>query len=184
VATQPDAPSDEALLERIVDGERPAFALLVERHTKRFYALAYRSIFQQAEAEDIVQEAFLKLWQNPGLWQKERGARFTTWFYRLVLNLCHDWNKRKRPSPWREGFDVADDADGADDALAQRRKSAAVENALRRLPPRQRTALNLCFYEGLSNREAAEIMKVRVKALESLLMRAKTQLKDELKDYR
>lgn len=182
-AVMPDAPSDDALLERIARGERMAFALLVERHTRRFYALAYRSVFQRAEAEDIVQEAFLKLWSNPGLWKKGKGARFTTWFYRLVVNLCRDHNKRRRPLPMPEEFDMADTSPDAEEMLLEHRLQAAIEQALRRLPPRQRDALNLCFYEGLSNREAAEILGVRVKALESLIMRAKAQLKEELKAY-
>lgn len=182
-ATQPEIPPDEMLLERIASGERPAFALLVERHTQRYYRLAYRCVFQQAEAEDIVQEAFLKLWQQPGLWRKERGARFTTWFYRLVVNLCHDHNKRKRPVPLPEDWDGADSAPGADEMMDQARRQRAVEAALRRLPPRQQAAMALCFFEGVSNREAADILGIRIKALESLLMRAKGQLKQELKDY-
>lgn len=183
-AVTPENPSDDALLARIAQGERIAFALLVERHTQRFYRLAYRSVFQQAEAEDIVQEAFLKLWSNPGLWKKGRGASFTTWFYRMVINLCHDHNKRKRPLPMPEEFDAADVSPDAETVLLERRRQAAIEAALRRLPERQRDALNLCFYQELSNRDAAEILGVRVKALESLLMRAKAQLREELKAYR
>lgn len=182
-ATEPDVPSDEALLARIAEGERMAFARLVERHTKRFYAVAYRNVFHRAEAEDIVQEAFLKLWGNPEIWQPGRGAKFTTWFYRLVLNLCHDHNKRKRPLPLPETFDAPDTVVGAEEGMATQQRQKAVEGALRDLPERQRHALILCFYEGLSNREAAEIMGVRVKALESLLMRAKAQLRDTLREY-
>lgn len=177
------APDDSLLLERISGGDHAAFALLVQRHTQRYYALAYRSVFQRSEAEDIVQEAFLKLWQQPHLWQKERGVKFTTWFYRLVLNLCHDHNKRKRPQPLPEDFDVADDRENAEEALTNKRREMAVGQALKQLPERQRTALNLCFYEGLSNQEAADIMGVRLKALQSLLMRAKTELKEQLIEY-
>lgn len=177
------APDDAALLERIAAADHMAFALLVRRHTPRYYALAYRSVFRREEAEDIVQEAFLKLWRNPRLWRKEGGAKFTTWFYRLVLNLCHDHNKRKRPSPLPEAFDAADDGENAEEALANTRRGAAVERALQRLPERQRVALNLCFHEGMSNQEAANVMGIRLKALQSLLMRAKTELKEQLKDY-
>ncbi len=182
LAAQPP-PSDEALLARIAEGDRVAFGLLVERHTRRFYALAYRCIFRQAEAEDIVQDAFLKLWHDPRLWRTGRGAKFTTWFYRLVINLCHDHNKRKRPGALPEAWDTEDTLPGAEETLIGRRRKEAVDRALQRLPQRQRLALNLCFYEELSNKEAAEILGIRLKALESLLMRAKAQLRDELKEF-
>ena len=78
-------------------GSHDAFAVLVQRHTERFYRLAYRYVQNREEAEDIVQDAFLKLWEDPGRWQPERNSKFTTWFYRIVVNLCLDWQKKKRP---------------------------------------------------------------------------------------
>ena len=89
---------DHELLARIQAGSRDAFAALVQRHTERFYRLAYRYVQNREEAEDIVQDAFLKLWEDPGRWQPERNSKFTTWFYRVVVNLCLDWQKKKRPS--------------------------------------------------------------------------------------
>lgn len=183
LATPPDAPTDDALLARIVAREHAAFALLVQRHTRRYYAVAYRCVFQRAEAEDIVQLAFLKLWENPAGWRKERGSAFTTWFYRVVINLCRDHLRRKRPLPLPEGFDAEDGHDNAEAMLTAEQQSRAVEMALRALPERQRTALVLCFYEGLSHQEAATVMGVRIKALQSLLMRGKTTLKEKLHDY-
>ncbi len=183
LATPLDTPADEALLARIAAREHPAFALLVQRHTQRYYALAYRCVLQRAEAEDIVQQAFLKLWENPHLWRKERGGAFTTWFYRVVINLCRDHLRRKRPLPLPEDFDAPDTRDNAEAMLVVERQSLAVEIALRTLPERQRTALVLCFYEGLSHQEAATVMGVRVKALQSLLMRGKTTLREKLHDY-
>ncbi len=183
MATEYDVTDDTALLARIRDGDRQAFATLVHRHTQRFYALAYRTLFNREAAEDIVQEVFLKVWDKPHLWQPDKGAAFTTWFYRVVLNMCHTHRREYRPLPLAEGFEPVDTGPHADETLAARRRDTETELAILSLPHRQRDALNLCYFEGLSNREAAEIMGVRIKALESLLMRAKTTLRDRLKDY-
>ena len=88
---------DNELLGLIQDGNGHAFAVLVERHTDRFYRLAYRYLQDKAAAEDAVQDAFLKLWENPALWQPERNSKFTTWFYRIIVNLCLDQHKKKKP---------------------------------------------------------------------------------------
>ena len=94
--------SDQELLALIQGGSHQAFAELVERHTTRFYRLAYRYVQNRETAEDLIQDAFLKLWENPASWQPERNSKFTTWFYRIVVNLCLDWQKKKRPIPLDE----------------------------------------------------------------------------------
>ena len=174
---------DHELLTLIQKGHRQAFAALVERHTDRFYRLAYRYLQHKESAEDIVQEAFLKLWENPLLWQPERNSKFTTWFYRVVVNLCLDLRKRKRPESLADEASVIDERQPADETMMRAQEQAALEKAIRALPERQRTALNLCFDEGLTNQEAAEVMGLKLKALQSLIMRAKTTLKERLKDY-
>lgn len=88
---------DNELLSLIQSGSSQAFSTLVERHTERFYRLAYRYLQSREAAEDAVQDAFIKLWENPGLWQPEKNSKFTTWFYRIVVNLCLDSRKRKTP---------------------------------------------------------------------------------------
>lgn len=171
--------SDEALMERIQRGERSAFADLVQRHTNRFYRLAYRMTAAKDDAEDIVQQAFLKLWEDPQKWKRAKKSKFTTWFYRVVVNLCLDANKKKRPQHLERNGQLSDGKQhaSAETQLMQKRQQQWLEQSLAELPARQQVALNLCFYEGLSNREAAEVMGLRIKALESLLMRAKQQLK-------
>lgn len=176
-------PDDSDLLRRICDGNHHAFAQLVRRHGDRFYRLAYRFTTDRGVAEDIVQEAFLKIWENPSAWDARRNVRFTTWFHRVVINLSLDHMKKKKPLPLAASFDAADDALSADDALHEKQKAAALETALAELPPRQRVALNLCTYGGVSNREAAEIMQIDVKALESLLSRAKAGLRQRLQAW-
>ncbi len=173
--------SDESLMERVCSGDHQAFAELVERHSGLFYSAAYRMCGQNEEAEDIVQDAFLKLWNKPQGYDAGKGAKFTTWFYRVVTNLAIDHMRRKKPQTNPEVLDyMADKVPLADQALEDKDQQDVLEEAIAALPERQKAALNLCFYEGLSNKEAAEILEVGVKALESLLMRAKKTLKEDL----
>ena len=174
---------DNELLALVQDGSHPAFAELVKRHTERFYRLAFRYLQNKEAAEDMVQDAFLKLWEDPGKWQADRNAKFTTWFYRVVVNLCLDWQKRKRPVELNEEMPLIDDRETADQAILRSEEQRVLEKEIAALPERQRTALNLCFDEGLSNQDAADAMGVNLKALQSLIMRAKTTLKERLKAY-
>lgn len=170
--------SDEALMALIQHHNHRAFSLLVRRHTDRFYALAYRILFNQAEAEDIVQDAFLKIWDKPSLWSPDRGVRFTTWFYRIVVNACYDQNKRKA-SRYHDSVDF-DQMETQSSGPEEGTLYSQVEKALMALPDRQRAAIALCFYQGLSNKEAADVLGLKLKALQSLLIRGKQSLKTSL----
>jgi RNA polymerase sigma-70 factor (ECF subfamily) len=181
-ATWPDK-DDQELLALIQEGSHEAFAELVQRHTERFYRLAYRYVQNRETAEDLVQDAFVGLWANPASWRAERNSKFTTWFYRIVVNLCLDWQKKKRPLPLNEEMPLADERESADEAMIRIQEQKLLEKEIAALPERQRTALNLCFDEGLTNQEAAESMGLNLKALQSLIMRAKTTLKKRMKAY-
>lgn len=173
--------SDESLMLRVCNGDHRAFATLVERHTQRFFACSFRMFGNATEAEDAVQDAFLKLWQKPQSFDPNKGAKFTTWFTRVVTNVSIDHMRKKKPQTGPDVLDyMAADEPLADAEMVQKQKAQALEDAIQALPERQKAALNLCFYEGLSNKEAAEILGVGVKALESLLMRAKKTLKETL----
>ena len=174
---------DNELLILVQDGSHPAFAALVERHTERYYRLAFRYLQNREAAEDVVQDAFLKLWEDPGKWRPDKNTKFTTWFYRVVVNLCLDWQKRKRPLELKEDMPLIDERETADQAMLRREEQRILEQGIAALPERQRTALNLCFDEGVSNQDAADVMKINLKALQSLLMRAKTTLKERMKNY-
>ena len=174
---------DYELLALVRDGSHPAFAALVERHTPRYYRLAFRYLQNREAAEDVVQDAFLKLWEDPGKWQADKNTKFTTWFYRIVVNLCLDWRKRKRPVALNEDMPLIDDRESADQAMIHRQEQRVLEQEIAALPERQRIAVNLCFDEGLSNQDAADAMGVNLKALQSLIMRAKTTLKERMKAY-
>jgi RNA polymerase sigma-70 factor (ECF subfamily) len=174
---------DYELLALVQDGSAQAFAVLVERHAQRFYRLAYRYLQNREAAEDVVQDAFLKLWENPSLWQPERNSKFTTWFYRIVVNLCLDQLKKKKPEALDDDSLVTDDHEPVDKMIMREQEQKMVEKEIAALPERQRTALHLCFDEGLTNQEAADVMGVNLKALQSLIMRAKTTLKERMKRY-
>ena len=175
--------SDEVLMAAIAAGDRPAFGRLVGRHLARTVGLATRLMGSRPDGEEVAQEAFARVWSHAARWKPIGGggnARFTTWLYRIVVNLAID---RKR----RPGFASLDDADEPvdeeDDAFAQihrRQVSDSVAAAIERLPDRQRTALALCFFEGMSNIEAGAIMSLSVGAIESLLVRARRALREEL----
>ncbi len=171
---------DGELLALIQTGSHHAFGALVRRHTERFYRLAYRYVQSREAAEDIVQDAFLKLWEEPGRWRADRKSKFTTWFYKVVVNLSLDWRKKKRPAQIPEEMPLVDAGLKPDEAAAEAEEHRRLEAEIAALPERQREALNLCFSEGLSNQEAADMMGVNLKALQSLLMRAKTTLRERL----
>jgi RNA polymerase sigma-70 factor (ECF subfamily) len=178
-----DARSDEMLMAAIADGDRQAFARLVERHLARTVGLATRLMGARADGEEIAQEAFSRVWTHAGRWRPIGGggnARFTTWLYRIVVNLAID--RKRRPS-WSAIDDVEEPADEADDGFTRihrRQVSDAVTAAILRLPERQRVALSLCFFEGMSNIEAGKAMSLSVGAVESLLVRARRALRHEL----
>lgn len=175
--------SDESLMARICGGDRQAFSQLVKRHNRRFYAIAYRVLNDRQGAEDVVQDAFVKLWQMPQKFNSAKGARFTTWFYRVVINLALDKIKVQKKVRYECDIDenpVSNTDGNAEETLIEKQQQEALEKAIRDLPERQQLALNLCFYEDVSNKDAAGIMGVSVKALEALLIRAKAGLRNHL----
>lgn len=176
--------SDESLLELIQAGEHPAFNVLVNRHLEKFYSLAYRTVSNKNNAEDIVQEAFLKLWKDPKKWNPSKATKFTTWFYRVVSNLAIDFNRKKQAYQIEENFDVPAPSNDLDRKLDRAKDQAMIDRWVHDLPERQQEALNLCFYEGISITEASEIMQTTYKAVESLLLRAKTKLKERYKEVK
>ncbi|NFV79661.1 RNA polymerase sigma factor [Magnetospirillum aberrantis SpK] len=168
---------DESLLAAIGRGDPTAFATLMERHGAFAMTLAIRMTGNIQDAEEVAQEAFLRVWSVAARWNPG-GARFTTWLYRVVMNLCLD---RKRRAPMAALDDVAEPADTAPDGLERCASDQArelVAEALATLPDRQRAAVSLCYYGEVSCQEAAEALDISLSALESLLVRGRRGLRD------
>lgn len=177
--------SDHELLALLQQGRHQAFSVLVDRHAEKFYRLAFRFLNARDLSQDVVQDAFLFLWEHPERWNPHRNTRFTTWFYRIIVNRCLDLLKRKRDLPLEDaeqGEAEANQQDGSPQEiqLLDGERQRRLTSAIARLPENQKTAINLCFFAGMSNREAAEVMEVSLKALQSLIMRAKTNIRKEL----
>lgn len=176
--------TDEDLMIRIGRGDRVAFADLVRRHIDRVTALAQRVTGSRGDAEEIAQEAFIRVWTKAPRWRQPTdefsGARFTTWIYRVVVNLSIDRRRRPATANLDEAGDPPDPSASALQSLEGAQLATRVAAAVADLPERQRTALTLCFYEGMSNRDAAEVLDLSPGAIESLLVRARRTLRQSL----
>lgn len=171
--------TDGALMQRVAAGDARALAVIADRHTPMLYGIAWRMLGDAAEAEDVVQEAMVKLWVGAKGWTPVGGG-LGGWLRRVATNLCLD---RKRKTSRIVDGDVperADDSPAADALIDQQRRTEGVAEAMQQLPDRQRAAIVLTYYDGVSNAEAAQILGVGVKALESLLVRARQGLSRSL----
>jgi RNA polymerase sigma-70 factor, ECF subfamily len=171
--------ADEVLMVRVGQGDEPAFQVLMHRHLQRSMALARRMTANASDAEEVAQEAFLRVWTTAPRWRPE-GAAFRTWLYRIVVNLCLDRGRRKPFAPLEDAGDPSDPTPDALDRLEQQETTRQVAAAVEALPDRQRAALVLSYYEGLSNAEAAAVLGVSVSGLEALLVRARRGLRTKL----
>jgi RNA polymerase sigma-70 factor (ECF subfamily) len=167
----------------IAAGDQLAFARLVDRHLARTVGLATRLMGSRADGEEIAQEAFSRVWSHAARWRPMGGggnARFTTWLYRIAVNLAIDRKRRAKLTPLDEVEEPLDESDDGFDRIHKRQVSDAVAAAMLKLPERQRIALSLCFFDEVSNIEAGKIMGLSVGAVESLLVRARRTLRQDL----
>lgn len=167
---------DEDLLARIARSDSAAVREMIARKLPRLLALAGRILGDRMEAEDVAQESFLRIWRQAARWETGR-ARFDTWLYAIAVNLCRDRLRRRREVYRAELPETADSNSAPDQELRDRENTRTVESALAMLPERQREAIALQYYEELSNIEAAAVMGISVEALESLLARARRNLR-------
>lgn len=181
-AEQQNAAEDQKLMTRIGEGDEDAFRIFVNRHLRRTVRFAAQMTGSADDAEDIAQTAMLKLWDNAAAWTAK--AKVTTWLHRVTYNACIDHLRREtRRSKYHHDagalLDDRDDGTAEKDMLNAGLKDC-VREALAELPERQKAALILCYYDGTSQREAAEILDVSEKAVESLLYRARETMRHRL----
>ncbi len=167
--------SDEALLVLYANGDPSAARALTLRLTPRVLGFAARMLGDRAEAEDVAQEAMLRLWRIAPDW-RQGEAQVTTWLYRVVSNLCTDRLRRGRSKALDEVPEAEDGAPAVVARLIEADRAAALEAALAQLPDRQRQAVVLRHLEGLANPEIAHVMDIGVEAVESLVARGKRGL--------
>lgn len=172
---------DDDLVRRAGQGDAAAVRALVARKLRRVLSLAERMLGDAAEAEDVAQEAFFRVWRHAAQW-RPGAARFDTWLHRVTLNLCYDRLRRRRERPTADPPETPDTGAAPDRGLHAADVGRRVQGALMALPPRQREAIVLCHYQEMGNIEAAQAMGISVEALESLLSRGRRALKAALAD--
>jgi RNA polymerase sigma-70 factor (ECF subfamily) len=157
--------TDEELVARSIRGDTDSFNELILRWERPIYALAYRTIGREEDARDVCQETFLRAFRALPAFRGQ--AKFSSWLYRIALNLCRDWQRRERRAPVvqaPEGVDLRDLAAAAEpsesieDLVARKDLSRAVERLMGSLPEEQRTAVILKEYHGLTFQEIADLV--------------------------
>lgn len=176
-----DSDPDEILLERIARGDASALSAFVARKMPRLMSLGRRLLGDVAEAEDVAQETLLRTWKQAPEWVPGK-ARIDTWMHRVALNLCYDRLRRRKDTVRTEDIEIVDATPGPSARLEQSQTAQRLQQALERLPERQKVAITLCYYQELSNIDAAKLMGVSIEALESLLARARRGLRDLMRE--
>ncbi|NQW14885.1 MAG: RNA polymerase sigma factor [Rhodobacter sp.] len=167
--------SDDALLALYGNGDSMAAASLTARLTPMVFRLAKRLLSDAAEAEDVTQEAMLRLWKIAPEW-RQGEAKVSTWLYRVTTNLCTDRLRKRRGVALDAIAEPMDDTPGIEARMISDNRAEALNGALAKLPDRQREAVVLRHIEGLANPEIAEVLDISVEAVESLIARGKRGL--------
>jgi RNA polymerase sigma-70 factor (ECF subfamily) len=179
--------TDEELVARSRTGDAESFNELISRWERPIYALAYRVIGREEDARDVTQETFLRAFR--GLAAFKGQAKFSSWLYRIALNLCRDWIRRKKRSPMAtlpediELEDLASDTgptETVEDLVSRRELSELVEAAMARLPEEQRTAIILKEYHGMTFQEIADLQGCPLSTVKTRLYQGLSVLRREL----
>jgi RNA polymerase sigma-70 factor (ECF subfamily) len=189
-ARSQDDAEDVHLMRLVAGGDTAAFEQLIERHQALVAGTVARMLGSNAEVEDIAQQVFIRVWKSAGRYVAR--AKFTTWLLKITRNLVFNEMRRAKRHPHlpvqlepeAEEIPLRDEATATPDAmLLQSELQAAIEKAITLLPETQRMALVLRRYEELSYEEIADVLDLSVPAVKSLLFRARTELRERLKNY-
>jgi len=181
---------DVRLMRLVAQGDTAAFEQLIERHQSLVAGTIARMLGSNAEVEDIAQQVFIRVWKSAGRYVAR--AKFTTWLLKITRNLVFNEMRRAKRHPHlpvqvepeAEEMPLRDEAAATPDAtLLEGELQRQIEKAIELLPETQRMALVLRRYEELSYDEIAEVLDLSVPAVKSLLFRARTELRERLKDY-
>jgi RNA polymerase sigma-70 factor, ECF subfamily len=170
--------SDADVLAAVACQDQAAFSCLVERHYQAVFRVAWRSCRNKADSEDVTQEAFLKLWNNPA--QLRDGNALKGWLMRVASNLVIDKFRQKPMQALETAEHIADQSVPAGQSIDRAHVTARIDMAIASLPERQRLALAMVHFEQMTNISAAQAMEISVDALESLLARGRRTLKELL----
>lgn len=167
---------DELLMQAVAEGDLKAFGKIVERHHAWAWRIAYRFLGHEEDAADLVQDAFIRLLDAAGRYRP--NARFRTYFYQVITRLCLDRAKKKQPLYLETIPDSPDPRPGVADTMMRHEAVVAVRAALDTLPPNQRMAIVLRYYEDLNYEEIASALETTAKAVERLLARGRERLRE------
>jgi RNA polymerase sigma-70 factor (ECF subfamily) len=170
---------DDALMERVKARDGAAFECLLARHVTPIHRYVMRLVQSSADADDLTQETFLRLWSGAESY-RPGAVRFTTWLHRIAHNVCVDRLRRTEPDPLHDPDTVPSESGDPERAVAAQQSAARLHQALGALPVAQRAALLLTEVQGLSSRQVAEVMDLGARAVESLLARARRTLRQRL----
>jgi RNA polymerase sigma-70 factor (ECF subfamily) len=179
--------TDEELVARSARGDADSFNQLITRWERPIYALAYRVIGREEDARDVCQETFLRAFRGIAAFKGQ--AKFSSWLYRIALNLCRDWMRRERRTPVvqaPEGVDLAElasergPAESVEDLVSRQDMSRLVARAMRSLSEEQRTAVVLKEYQGLTFQEIADLLGCPLSTVKTRLYQGLTLLRRQL----
>lgn len=173
--------ADDELMAGVRNRDQAAFSRLVDRHLGPVHGYLVRLTGSAADADELSQETFLRLWQRASSYRPGQ-VQLTTWLHRIAHNLAVDELRKRRPESGIELPEHEDEGAGPEDLAVSGETGRRLAAAMSRLPSTQRSALLLCQVQGFSNREAATIMGIGVRGLESLVARARHALRSALQD--
>ena len=172
------SPSDEILMAKVQQGDQAAFAQLVHRHVDTLYNYALRLSKSPANAEDLVQESWLSAWTHANSFDPEK-AKLTTWLHRILHNRFIDGTRKKTEVSDSEAIDAALASNNIGESIALEQRLAILNQMVDELPSEQKAALALRHFQGFGNEDISHILGVSVRAVESLLARARRSLRGQ-----